>query len=171
MIRTRVLICLDTTLFIALLLLQSPRGTGLSVHEWLGISFAATAGFHILLNWRWIVTTLARVRVPDARRARANAALNGGLFVTMTLVVLSGLMVSEVALPYLGLRPAPLRAWRDLHGVLAMIAVAFVGLHLALNGDWIAGVLRHRSWRRSGPNEPALDIPDDGGTEGAAADA
>jgi hypothetical protein len=89
----------------------------------------------------------------------------------MTLVVLSGLMVSEVALPYLGLRPAPLRAWRDLHGVLATIAVAFVGLHLALNGDWIAGVVRHSLWQRSRPNEPTLDTPDDGGTEDAAADA
>ena len=89
MIRARVLLWLDGTLLLAVAALQSPRMSSLAVHEWLAVALAALLGFHLLLNWRWIVKTLRRIAVPDSNRARINAALNGTLFVLMTLTIYS----------------------------------------------------------------------------------
>jgi hypothetical protein len=84
-LRTRFLVWLDASLLVAFAPLQTPRGTGLAGHEWLGVALAAMVAVHLLVNWRWIVTTLQRTITPDSRRARINALLNGTLFVFMAL--------------------------------------------------------------------------------------
>lgn len=149
--RTRFLFWLDVVLLLALAPLQEPRTTGLPGHEWLGIAFVAVIALHLLVNWRWIVSTLRRVMVGDSRRARINAALNGTLFVTMAVTVFSGLMISAVALPPFGLEPSGLRVWRPLHSLMAGIALAVVGLHVGLNWDWIVGAVRKLRGRVSQP--------------------
>jgi hypothetical protein len=91
MIRTRFMFWLDSALLIAVVVLQSPRMSSLAVHEWLAIAFSVLLGLHLLVNWRWIVNTLRRITAPDSWRARVNAALNGLLFVMITLGIFSGL--------------------------------------------------------------------------------
>ncbi len=63
-------------------------------------------------------------------------------------------MISEVVLPLTGLAASDLGAWRQIHSFFAGVALAGVGLHVALNWDWIVGVLRKwvslRSRRVSG---------------------
>jgi predicted ferric reductase len=116
--------------------------SSLAVHEWLAIAFAVLVGLHLLVNWRWVVKTLRRVVIPDSRRARINAVLNGTLFSMMTLTLFSGLAISEVVMPLVGVTTSSLRAWRQLHNVLASVGLGVVGFHVALNWDWIAGVVR-----------------------------
>jgi hypothetical protein len=141
--RARFLFWLDVILLLAVAPLEEPRTTGLAGHEWLGIGFIALVALHLLVNWRWIVTTLRRMVVGDSRRAHINGALNGALFVTMIFTLFSGLVISEVALPLLGRAPSDLRAWRQLHSLVAGIALVVVGLHVGLNWDWIvAAVLK-----------------------------
>ncbi|HEY6348962.1 MAG TPA: DUF4405 domain-containing protein [Candidatus Angelobacter sp.] len=144
MVRIRFLFLLDAGLLLAVALLQSPRGTSLTWHEWLGMALAALVAVHLLVNWRWIAGTLRRMAKPDSRRARINALLNGMLFTFMALTVFSGFAISEVVLPLLGLQASTLNAWRELHDLLATLSVVTVGLHLGLNWDWIAGVMRKR---------------------------
>jgi cytochrome b561 len=140
--RVRFLFWLDVVLLLALAPLEEPRTTGLPGHEWLGIAFVLVIGLHLLVNWRWIVTTLRRVAAGDSRRARINAALNGSLFVLMAITLFSGLVISEVALPLFGYVPSDLAAWRQLHSLAAGIALVVVGLHVGLNWDWIVGAMR-----------------------------
>jgi Domain of unknown function (DUF4405) len=142
MIRARVLFWLDLILLLSMVILQSPRMSSLAVHEWLAIAFGVVIGAHLLMNWRWIVKTLRRVVVPDSRRARINAVLNGTLFVMMTLTLFSGLAISEVVLPLLGITTSTLIAWRKIHNLLASLSLGGVGFHVALNWDWITGVVR-----------------------------
>jgi cytochrome b561 len=142
MIRARVLFWLDLILLLAMAILQSPRMSSLAVHEWLAVAFAVLIGAHLLVNWRWIVKTLKRVVVPDSRRARINAVLNGTLFVMMTLTLFSGLAISEVVVPLLGITTSTLIAWRKIHNLLASLGLGVVGFHVALNWDWISGVVR-----------------------------
>jgi hypothetical protein len=142
MIRARVLFWLDLILLLAMAVLQSPRMSSLAVHEWLAVAFGVLIGAHLLVNWRWIVKTLKRIVIPDSRRARINAVLNGTLFVMMTLTLFSGLAISEVVLPLLGITTSTLVAWRKIHNLLASLSLGVVGFHVALNWDWITGVVR-----------------------------
>lgn len=142
MIRARLLFWLDSLLLLAVAVLQSPRMSSLAVHEWLAVAFAVLVGLHLLVNWRWIVKTLRRIVVPDSMRARINAALNGLLFIMMTITVFSGLAISEVVMPLAGVTTSTLIAWRKLHNLMASLGLGVVGFHVALNWDWIAGVVK-----------------------------
>ena len=77
-----------------------------------------------------------------AKHARPDRLVNGTLFVIMTITIFSGLAISEVVVPLAGASTSTLRAWRQLHSVLAALGLGVVGLHVALNWDWIAGVVR-----------------------------
>jgi cytochrome b561 len=159
-IRARVLFWLDGILLLAVAVLQSPRMSSLAVHEWLAIAFAVLVGLHLLVNWRWIVKTLRRIVVPDSTRARINAVLNGLLFIIMTITLFSGLAISEVVMPLAGVTTSALRAWRQLHNVLASLGLGVVGFHVALNWDWIAGVVRKGILLRTLPGVTAPLSPD-----------
>ena len=141
-VRTKFLFWLDLCLLVVVALLQTPRATSLAGHEWLGMAFAALVTVHLLVNWRWIVDTLRRIVTPGSRRTRTNALLNGTLFIFMALTVFSGLAISEVVLPLAGLEPSILRAWRQLHSLFATLSLVIVGLHLALNWNWVTAVVR-----------------------------
>lgn len=161
MIRARVLFWLDLILLLSMAILQSPRMSSLAVHEWLAVAFGALIGAHLLVNWRWIVKTLRRVVVPDSRRARINAVLNGTLFVMMTLTLFSGLAISEVVMPLMGVTTSTLIAWRKIHNLLASLSLGVVGFHVALNWDWIVGVVRKGILLRA-PSGAAAELPNSG---------
>lgn len=132
----------DLTIFTAFLVAFDPHSTGMAVHEWLGIAFGAAAVVHLLLHWKWLVASTRRLLGKLPRRTRLNYALNAMLFVAMTLLIFSGLMISEVALPAVGLRLSESFAWRSLHFQAADAALILLGLHVALHWKWIAGTTR-----------------------------
>jgi cytochrome b len=71
----------DVILLVALLLLFSPRLTGLPVHEWLGMALAGVVALHLLLSWSWISASTRRFAIRTDWRARVNYLLNWLLFV------------------------------------------------------------------------------------------
>ena len=142
--RARFLLWLDISLLLTFAFLEEPVTTGLFGHEWISIAFVALLALHLLVNWRWISAALGRYRIA-ARRARVNAWLNGALYVTMVFTIFSGLVVSRFVLPAIGMSPSDLRAWAQLHTIVASITLVIVGLHVALNWDWILSAVRH--WR------------------------
>ncbi len=154
--RVRLLFWLDSGLLLTVAVLQTPRATGITAHEWLGLGIGAVAMAHLLVNWGWIVAALRGVGGRRAGRTRVSVFINSTLFVLFVLSVFSGLVISEVVLPLAGLRQSLLAAWRQLHSVVATLTIFVVGLHLALNWDWIAGVLRSRSLIRSVNHEAEL---------------
>src|SRR5258706_2947312 len=147
--RARFLLWLDVTLLLIFAFLEEPVTTGLGGHEWVSIGFAGLLFLHLLVNWRWIAAALARYRLA-ARRARVNTWLNGALYVTMVFTIFSGVVVSRFVLPTLGMVRSTLRAWAQLHTIVASVTLVIVGLHVALNWDWIVSAVRRwRSWRRA----------------------
>ena len=145
MTRARYLLSLDVILLLGVAVLQEPRRTSIGAHEWIGVAFSVLLVIHVLANWRWIATTLGRIRSSDPRRSRINAALNGSLFAVMVITIFSGFAISEVLLPLAGFVRSERIAWMKIHGFFAGTALAIVGLHVALNWDWIAGIIRKRS--------------------------
>lgn len=132
----------DLAIFAVFLAMLDPRSTGMPVHEWLGIAFGAALMTHLLLHWQWIAATTRRFFGKLPRATRLNYALNGLLFATMTVLIFSGLMISEEALPALGIDLAAGFAWRTLHPLAADAVLILVGLHVALHWKWIVNTTK-----------------------------
>jgi hypothetical protein len=131
---------LDAVLFILFVLLRTPKLTGLPWHEWLGVVFLVPMLVHLLLSWGWIVTALRRSFSPARRRDTVNLLLNVSLFVTTAGVVVSGLVISQIALPALGIATIDDRVWRNTHNNWTDAMLLCVAAHAAMNLRWIIRV-------------------------------
>lgn len=140
--RNKVNLILDMAIFGAVLAALQPRLTGLAIHEWLGIAFGAAIVAHLLLHWQWLVEVTKRFLAKTSWSARVNYILNAFLFIDVTLIIFTGLMISKVALPSLGLQVAQGFAWRSLHGQASDLALFLVGLHVALHWKWIVNAVK-----------------------------
>jgi hypothetical protein len=67
----------------------------------------------------------------------------------MTFCVASGVLISRVALPSLGLYPLTGPFWAQLHFRTADVTLALVPVHAALRWKWIARVGRRLLTRPS----------------------
>ena len=101
-------------------MMLSPRLTGLPVHEWLGLALGVPVLVHLLFSW----SCMSRSTV---------YLLNWLLFATLVLEIVSGIMISVVAIPALGMATVEDRAWRSLHNRYLNIFTLLVGLHVAMN--------------------------------------
>ena len=133
---------LDTALTCLTLALLSVVLTGVALHEWLGIILSVALLAHLLLSWAWIVAALRRFFTSLAPLVRINVVLNLLLFIISVVALASGLMISVVALPFVGIHPFPTVFLRLLHLVSADLLLIVVGLHLGLNWKWIMAALR-----------------------------
>lgn len=143
--RRLVTFALDGVLFASASALQIVPFTGGLVHEWLGIAFAAMMVWHLLLSWSWISTHSRRVFSPKSIRSGVNYLLNWCLFATIVVLILSGILISQDAIPAVtGIRTV-VRAdsvWEYVHGHFSDFAVILIGLHLAVNWDWSVAAVR-----------------------------
>jgi cytochrome b561 len=133
---------LDLALFAVLMLSLAPGLTGLALHEWLGLSLAGSALFHLLLHWQWITSVLKCFLNGTTWAARLSFALNLALFVTFTVVVFTGILISREALPLFGLALHGGRAWESLHHQAADLLLFVAGLHVAVHWKWILNALK-----------------------------
>lgn len=128
---------LDIALFAAFLITMDPHFSGLAIHEWLSLAAGATVIVHLLLSWEWIVNVTKRLFVKATNGARINYVLNWLLFIDGILIMLSGIMISESAMPALGIALPMNFAWRRLHDMSANLALLIMGLHIAMHWNWI----------------------------------
>jgi len=135
-------LAIDLVIFAAFLIAMAPHFSGIAIHEWLSIAFGASVITHLLLHWDWIVGVTKRLFSKINWSARINYALNLLLFIDMTVVIFTGLMISEVALPLLGVPTVRGGAWRPLHNLSANLSLVLVGLHTALHWQWIVGMFK-----------------------------
>lgn len=133
---------LDALLLILFLLLLSPRLTGLSWHEIFGLLFVVPVIIHLLLARPWIINSLKRMFTPKDMRGRVNLVLNILLFILVFIEIISGLVISQVAMPYLGFTMINDRSWRALHNQTLNFTHLVLGFHIAMNWDWIVAVYR-----------------------------
>ncbi len=149
--RNLVNLLLDSAVFVAFLATTSPRLTGLAIHEWLSLALGAALITHLLLHWSWIVCVTQRFFGKTSWNSRVNYLLNTLLFIAFTVITFTGVMISEVAMPLIGVRFAHDALWRQLHYQASDIAVILIGLHVALHWRWIVNVTRRLLTRRNSP--------------------
>ena len=154
--RNRLNMIVDSAIFLAFLVAMAPRLSGMAIHEWLGISFGAAIITHLLLHWQWIVEITKRLFGKAQMSVRINYILNALLFIDITTIIFSGLMISKVALPALGIELAAAGSWRMLHTTSANLFLALTGLHIALHWQWIANMLKRLVARQAPAPKPQL---------------
>lgn len=151
----------DIVLAISFLALMSVNLTGLLFHEWWGLILMLLVVVHLLSQWDW---TIASTRVFLSRltgRVRVTYVLNWALFISAVLVFVSGMLISENALPALGFTPSRASAlfgfWHRLHTFTADAVLVLAAIHLGLNWRWVVnackqllhmGTVRPRAQRR-----------------------
>jgi Domain of unknown function (DUF4405) len=145
--RTRLDFWLDALLLVAYTLAYSLGFTGLAVHEWLGIGLGVVLLVHLTLHWEWVIRTTQRLLRRNGRE-RFIWLVNLLLLVCMTLCIASGVLISEVALPALGVTVPASSFWRQVHDTTATLTLILVPIHAALRWRWIVGVARRfAAWR------------------------
>jgi cytochrome b561 len=132
----------DLAIVTGFLVSLQPHFTGMAIHEWLGVSLVGAFLLHILLHWRWLYATTSRLFSKLAWQSRINFILNLALLIAFTVIILSGILISEEALPFLGLASSRDRAWESLHKMSADVAIWIVGLHIALHWKWVLNAAR-----------------------------
>ena len=151
----RTKLILDIGTFLAFLIVMDPRTSGIAIHEWLSFALAATVVVHLLFNWSLIVEVTKRLFAKGLNGSRWNYILNWLLFMDGVLIVLSGTIISEAALPSLGITLNLGYAWRRLHDLSANLALILMGLHLAMHWNWIVTTFKRLFSRGSLSPVPA----------------
>jgi hypothetical protein len=139
---TKTNLVLDIAIFSAFLAASNPALTGLAVHEWLSVSFIAALVTHILFHWDWIVTLSKTFFKKLIHSSRLNFVVDALLYIAITCVMLSGLVISRNVLATLGIQLAASPAWRSIHSLSANASLVFVALHFALHWDWVVSNLK-----------------------------
>jgi hypothetical protein len=139
--RGRLLI--DAGAFVAYLASTNTALTGIPIHEWLSIGVALVFALHVALNWDWTVTVLRRFIRKLLSLSRFNLVVDIVLFVVFTAVMLTGLMVSRVVVPGLGLSVPFGPTWRILHSLSAKVLLLVLGVHVGLHWRWIVSAVRN----------------------------
>jgi uncharacterized membrane-anchored protein YitT (DUF2179 family) len=148
----------DLLIFIWVLFTFDPNGTGIAWHEWLSIAFFAAFVTHLLLHWDWILQVTRRFFAKLPIETRINYILNILLFVDMVVILFTGLVISRVALPAVGLSGLHGFVWRSWHDASANLFMLIMALHLALHRKWIVSTavgLWRRTFKRSRPVVPS----------------
>jgi hypothetical protein len=135
--QTQMKLVIDIIIFIVFLIAMDPHSSGIAVHEWLTTAALGALVVHLLLSWDWIVQITRRFMGKTNTQARINYILNWLLFMDGTVIMLSGFMISESLLPFLGITLPQNFAWRSLHDLSANLFLLLLGLHTALHWNWI----------------------------------
>lgn len=155
--RNNIHLLLDLLLLLAFLLATAPQLTGITIHEWLSLGLAVALMTHLLLNWNWIFQVTRRFFGKLSWAVRVNYLLNSLLFIAFTVIITTGLLISEAVLPLFGISIARDRLWLSIHHTASDLAVLLIGLHVALHWRWIVkNTRRLLGQRRSSAGAKAL---------------
>ena len=133
---------LDVFIAIIFALLYNTRVFGgLAFHEIMGLGIGAIFLVHILLNSQWVIKVTQRLfdrTLPS--KTRVGCVINILLLFSMAFTIVSGLMISKVLFPGLGL--VNQRAFQELHIDISYLTLALVGVHVGLHGQWIMCLMK-----------------------------
>ena len=139
---TQIKLYLDIVLLVSFILANIPQATGIPFHEWIGFLFVIPLIVHILLDWQWVVNTTKRLFGKLPGEVRFNHFWDLLIFVMMVLVVLTGTVISESALPALGIHVTIDPFWSTMHDITANLTMIFIGVHLAMHWRWIVNAFK-----------------------------
>ena len=139
---SKIRIYLDIFFFILMILVLIPQTTGIPIHEWVSFFIILPFFLHLIINWDWIAANSINFFKREPNKTRFDYVLNWFLYLLMIVVTVSGIVISESALPLFGIHFEPDRFWSKIHHISATQFMAIFGIHIALHWKWIVAVLR-----------------------------
>jgi len=133
---------IDVTIFVAFLAVANPALTGMTIHEWLALAFAAAIVVHLLVHWKWLVVLTQKFFHKLFHQSRLNYVVDMLFFITMTTTMFSGLLISKSIMSTLGIRLEVGRSWKTIHTLASDASLLFLGLHFALHFKWVVNSLK-----------------------------
>jgi hypothetical protein len=143
---------IDIFVFLLFSTASAPQATGLAFHEWISLAFIPVIIIHLLMSWSWVVGTTLRVFKKRPGTVRFNHLWDTLLFVTMTNVIFSGVVVSEVVLPRMGIPIVPDPFWLAVHDFSSKFFLLFLGIHLAMHWKWVVDGFKRYIARGASPD-------------------
>lgn len=138
--KNRFLFVIDLALVALFLAELEMQLTGLPLHEWFGITMGPILLVHAVVHWDWITGITKRLASHLPIRSKMTYLLNWLLFVAFVLVVGSGILISKVALPQLGIELGNSTIWRSVHTAFTQFLLIITALHIAVHWQWILDV-------------------------------
>ena len=138
---SKVRIYLDIFFFTLMILVLIPQTTGIPIHEWASFIILFPFFLHLIINWNWIATNSVKFFKKQPNKTRFDYILNWLLYLFMIIVTVSGIVISESALPVFGIHFEPDNFWSQIHNVSATLFMAIFGIHIALHWRWIVGAI------------------------------
>lgn len=140
---SKVRIYVDTFFFILMILVLIPQSTGIPIHEWASFLIILPFFLHLIINWNWIDNNSKKLINKQIKKTFFDYILNWILYLLMIIVTISGIVISEAALPVFGLHFEPDKFWSVIHNLSATLLMATLGIHIALHWKWIVTVYRN----------------------------
>lgn len=144
---SKVKIYVDIFLFVLMIIVLVPQSTGIPIHEWAGFVILIPFLLHLVINWDWIVRSSTKFFKKEGLIIRFSYVLNWFLYLSMILVTISGIVISESALPVFGIDFAPDKFWSVVHNLSATFLMAILGIHIALHWKWIVTIFRNLKFK------------------------
>ena len=142
----------DVLLFGLMVLAAMPHATGVGAHEWLGVALVPVLVVHLVLNWSWIIATTRQMFTALPGETRFNHIWDALLYVMFVTATVSGLLVSRVVLPAVGVPSLMDGFWAMLHTVSATVLIVMIGVHLALHLRWVLARLKRKPAAGTAPD-------------------
>lgn len=145
---------MDIFLLVSFIIVNIPQSTGIPFHEWVSVLFIVPLLVHILLDWQWIVNITKRMfgRLPG--EVRFNHIFDLVIFIMMTLALMTGFVISEAALPAIGIHVTIDPFWSMVHDLTANLTMVLIGVHLAMHWGWIVNAVKRYFGRKATPATP-----------------
>ncbi|MCK0132607.1 DUF4405 domain-containing protein [Flavobacteriaceae bacterium F08102] len=143
--KTRVI--LDLFFFSIIMVVLIPQSTGIPLHEWISFIVLIPFFFHLMVNWSWIASQTKNLFKKRLRKTKFDYFFNWILYIVMLLVTVSGIVISESALPSIGIYFTINPFWIIIHNASATVFMALLGIHLALHWRWILITFKKFQWK------------------------
>jgi len=138
----------DIILFVSFVLANIPQATGIPLHEWISILFIVPILVHVLLDWNWVVSVTKRMFKQLPGEVRFNQIWDLLIFIMMVFVLFTGFVISEAALPALGIHVTIDPFWSAMHDLSANLLMIIIGVHLAMHWGWIVSMFKRYVLRK-----------------------
>ncbi|MCX7615693.1 MAG: DUF4405 domain-containing protein [Clostridiales bacterium] len=133
-------IALDVFMAIFLALLYNTHAISISFHELGGLFICFLFLIHQVLNLDWISSVTKRLfKKTIPFKTRVQYVLDCLLFITYTLILISGVMISKTIFAGFFVS-SPI--WKTVHYTSAAFALIFTGIHVGLHWSFITGMLK-----------------------------
>lgn len=134
---------LDIILLVLTFTVMAFRLTGITLHEWLSVGFYLILVWHLCLNWEAVWGVAKRFfKKGMPWQARFNFVWNILLFVMMTFVMVSGLLISRDLLPRFGVSFTHDPFMSYVHKHFPYYLCAMLGVHFGMHWRWFVSNFR-----------------------------